>query len=190
MVTHRSCMSATILIGAFAAGCASGDTATLQPATLTTAATPAVAPAAVAAPAPAASPAPAPATGARIQKVAAKTQTAGTMQPDGTYAMSADELKLDCKKLTGRVVVRILQMRNHEIRNHSSGVSRTAQQAVTPIFGGTTFGSDPDADYRRDRALVEAYNKRLAAMKCKVFDLVKELQPKPAGETPTPVQKK
>jgi hypothetical protein len=111
------------------------------------------------------------------------------MQPDGTYLMSKDELALDCKKLTGRVMVRILQMRNYEIRNPTTTAARTTQQVVTPVFGGTSYGADPDADYRRDRALVEAYNKRLAEKQCKVFDLVKELQPKPAGETPTPAKK-
>jgi hypothetical protein len=45
------------------------------------------------------------------------------------------------------------------------------------------------ADYRRDRASVEAYNRRLEEKRCKAFDLVKELQPKPAAESPTPIRK-
>ncbi len=66
---------------------------------------------------------------------------------------------------------------------------RGAQQVVTPIFGGSRHGIDPDADYRRDRAMIEAYNQRLGEKRCKVFDLVKELQPKPAGESPTLVKR-
>ncbi len=85
--------------------------------------------------------------------------------------------------------VRILQIRDYEERNKGSVAARGAQQVIAPIFGGTSYGADPEADYRRDRAIVEAYNRRLAEKNCKVFDLVKELQPKPAGESPTPVKK-
>lgn len=116
------------------------------------------------------------------------TQT-GTMQPDGTYKLSPAELELSCKKLTGRAFVRILQIRDHEISQKATPVARGAQQVVTPIFGGSRHGIDPDADYRRDRAMIEAYNQRLAEKRCKVFDLVKELQPKPAGESPAVVKR-
>jgi hypothetical protein len=171
-MAHDRCrLFAAALICAVLTGCAAAETAPLQPAALAEAPPP-----------------PPPVAKSPVEKVSTKktAQAGGTMQPDGTYMLGAEELKYDCKKLTGRVMVRILQMRNHEIRQGGSVVSRTAQQAVVPIFGGTTRGADPDADYRRDRALVEAYNKRLAEKKCKVFDLTKELQPKPAGESPLP----
>ena len=109
----------------------------------------------------------------------------GTMQPDGTYKLSDAELEMSCKKLTGRAYVRILQIRDHSLSQTSTPVARGMQQVVSPVFGGSTYGIDPDTQYRRDRAMVEAYNQRLAEKRCKVFDLVKELQPKPAGESPT-----
>jgi hypothetical protein len=113
----------------------------------------------------------------------------GTMQPDGTYKLSDAELSLNCKKLTGRTFVRILQIRDHELSQKSSPIAQGAQQVVSPVFGGSSYGANPEADYRRDRAIVEAYNQRLGEKGCKVFDLVKELQPKPAGESPTLVKR-
>lgn len=123
---------------------------------------------------------------AAVVRVAQKSEVQPGLQPDGTYVLSKAELELDCKKLTGRTLVRILQMRDHDLRNHSSVASQTAQKLVVPLFGGSQYGSDPEADYRRDRAMVEAYNRRLAEKRCKVFDLAKELQPRPAAETPVP----
>ena len=110
------------------------------------------------------------------------------LQPDGTYVLSPSELALNCRKLTGRTLVRILQIRDHELTRSGSVAARSLQKVVTPVFGGTERGADPDADYRRDRAMVEAYNRRLAEKGCKSFDLVKELQPKPAAESPKPVR--
>lgn len=121
-----------------------------------------------------------------VEPVSARAPAAAPgLQPDGTYVLSPSELALNCRKLTGRTLVRILQIRDYELSRSSSAVSRQIQQVVTPVFGGTERGADPEADYRRDRAIVEAYNRRLAEKGCKSFDLVKELQPKPAAETPS-----
>jgi hypothetical protein len=56
------------------------------------------------------------------------------------------------------------------------------------LYGGSPHGIDPDAEYRRDRALLEAYNRQLSAKRCKTFDLEAELTPKPVRATPTPTQ--
>jgi hypothetical protein len=37
------------------------------------------------------------------------------------------------------------------------------QSLATPIWGGTKEGLDPDGQYRRDRAMLDAYNRQLAA---------------------------
>lgn len=122
---------------------------------------------------------------AAAEQSTAKSATAAPgLQPDGTYVLNPSELALNCKKLAGRTVVRILQIRDYELSQKTSFASRQAQKIATPVFGGTSYGADPDADYRRDRAIVEAYNWRLAEKRCKSFDLVKELQPKPAAESP------
>jgi hypothetical protein len=91
--------------------------------------------------------------------------------------MSADELALDCKKLTGRTAVRIVQIRDFQTRTQSTSLSRGIQWAVQPAYGGKGEGSDPDGRYARDRAMLEAYNQRLAEKNCANFDLNAELAP-------------
>ena len=91
------------------------------------------------------------------------------------YQLSVDELGYDCRKLTGLMQVRILQMRGYENRRHPSAVARNVQSVATPIFGGTKEGVDPDGQYQRDRAMLEAYNQRLALKDCKTFDIAAEL---------------
>lgn len=123
-------------------------------------------------------------------KKKSEARTTGTVNAAGQYELSKDELALDCKKLTGRMQVRILQIRDNAERKQTSAVSRLAQQVVTPIYGGTQRGADPDADYRRDLAMLQAYNRRLAANKCKTFDLDAELKPQPVQHTPRPTDPK
>lgn len=92
------------------------------------------------------------------------------------YHLSADEQKYGCKKLTGIMQVRILQIRSDKSREKSTLAARGLQSVVRPVFGGTTAGQDPDGQYTRDRAMLEAYNAQLAAKKCKTFDLAAELK--------------
>jgi hypothetical protein len=110
--------------------------------------------------------------------------------PSESYVLSAEELALSCRKLTGRMQVRILQIRDYEQRPKPSPVSRLAQRAATSLHGGSRHEVDPDGEYRRDRAVLEAYNRRLAEKKCKTFDLSAELRPKSVRETPTPTKTK
>lgn len=111
----------------------------------------------------------------------------GSVDANGGYQMSKEELALDCKRLTGKMQVRILQIRDYDPNANSSGVSRSLQSVHAPIIGGSTAGVDPEGRYRSDRAMLEAYNRRLAEKKCRTFDLEAELKPKPAGSTPRPV---
>jgi hypothetical protein len=119
----------------------------------------------------------------------AMAPAADSRQPEGGYVLSAQELALSCRKLTGRMQVRILQIRDYEQRAKPSPASRLAQQAATSLHGGSRHDIDPEAEYRRDRAMLEAYNRRLAAKNCKTFDLEAELKPKPIRETPTSTRK-
>lgn len=110
----------------------------------------------------------------------------GTLDAAGSYHMSKDELAMDCKRLTGKMQVRILQIRDYDPARNSSQIGRSLQALHAPLIGGSTVGSDPDARYRADRAMLTAYNHRLAEKKCRTFDLEAELKPKPVGSTPTP----
>lgn len=106
-----------------------------------------------------------------------------------TYQLTADEQKLDCKKLTGLMQVRILQERDYSYRRKASASSQAVQSAGSSVLGASTRGLDPEAEHRQTIAQLRAYNARLAEKNCKTFDLDKELEPKPVTVTPTPVAK-
>jgi hypothetical protein len=72
--------------------------------------------------------------------------------------------------------IRILQIRDYHARAKTSELSRSLQSAQAN-FGASATGSDPDGDYARDRAMLEAYNAQLAAKGCKTLDLAAELKP-------------
>lgn len=103
------------------------------------------------------------------------------------YELSAQEKSLSCKQLTGRMQLRILQARDTMARNDSSALGRGLQSVTVPVFGGTSHGTDPAADFARDRAMLEAYNQQLTAKKCPAYDLEAEMRPRPVRDTPTPV---
>lgn len=102
------------------------------------------------------------------------------------YQLSEQERKYDCKKLTGAMQVRILQIRDYDQRNRPTLAARSVQSVTTPIWGGTKEGMDPDGQHRRDLAMLEAYNGLLAQKNCKTFDLAAELQRRGATDMPTP----
>ena len=101
--------------------------------------------------------------------------TAASTSPAAPYTLSKEELAFDCRKLTGRMRLRILQVRGAAGTGKTSDIGRTMQSAAKPIFGGTARGMDPAAELSRDRAMLHAYNRRQAEKKCKTIDLDKEL---------------
>jgi hypothetical protein len=111
--------------------------------------------------------------------------TTSVSQPAGAYVLSANELDYDCKQLTGRMQIRILAIRDYNTENNSSLAARALQSGSAVALGGSKAGTQPDRDYTRDRAMLEAYNRQLAAKSCKTYDLDAELQPKDFRVTPT-----
>ena len=109
-----------------------------------------------------------------------------TVSSVATYNLNEEELALDCKRLTGRMQVRILQIRDYDTSTKGTMFSRLLQSATTTIIGGTKEGASPSDRYVHDRAVLEAYNRQLAAKGCPMFDLDAELKPKPVNETPAP----
>lgn len=112
--------------------------------------------------------------------------TAGSYQA-GAYTLSNAERGLDCKKLTGRMQLRILQIRGADERPTTSSVSRATQSVVAPVLGGSTYGADPKAQVARDRAVLVAYNEELKRKGCPAFDLETELASTDVRRTPRPV---
>lgn len=109
----------------------------------------------------------------------------GGTQP--TYQLSAKEMGYGCSKLTGLIQVRVLQIRGYGPDHRGSLAARSVQSVATPIFGGTTMGLDPDGQYAKDVAMLQAYNRQLAAKGCKTFDLAAELKRTGVSQTPTPM---
>jgi hypothetical protein len=102
------------------------------------------------------------------------------------YQLSEQELKYDCKKLTGAMQVRILQIRDYDSSKRATMAARGVQSVATPIFGGTTEGLNPEGQHRRDIAMLEAYNRRLAEKNCRTYDLDAELKSRGLMDMPTP----
>jgi hypothetical protein len=96
--------------------------------------------------------------------------------PRTVYQLSEEEKSLDCRRLTGRMKIRIVQMKDTASHQPTSEVARAMQTAQSQ-FGGSTWGMDPDADAAKDRAMLEAYNAQLQAKGCTTLDLAAELSP-------------
>ncbi|MGQ0672922.1 MAG: hypothetical protein ACT4N2_08610 [Hyphomicrobium sp.] len=103
--------------------------------------------------------------------------------PTPGYVLSEEEKGADCKRLTGRMKVRLLQIRDFNERAKTSELSRSLHTAQSQ-FGGSASGSNPDAEYARDRAMLDAYNGQLAVKGCKTLDLDAELKPQPGAAKP------
>ncbi|NOT72974.1 MAG: hypothetical protein HOP09_17380 [Hyphomicrobium sp.] len=98
--------------------------------------------------------------------------------------LSADEQALECKQLTGRMQIRILEIRDYNERNRTTIASRALQSGVGAVFGGSKSGLDPSGRYAQDRAMLDAYNKQLGVKGCKTYDLEAELKPQDFRVTP------
>src|SRR5690606_17436058 len=111
--------------------------------------------------------------------VAVEAPSAGVAQSSVQQAsvqkVSQPEPATDCRKLTGRILIRIEHLKDAKARHQASLLSRTLQSVATPVFGGTSYGIDPARDARQDRETIDAYNRRLAEKGCKPVDVEAEL---------------
>ena len=107
---------------------------------------------------------------------------------NNAYKLTEEEKTLDCKKLTGRVSIGIMQLRREIAAPKTSALSRTMQTAATPFIAGSTRGINPDGDNARDLSRIRALNGQLATKNCQPFDVDAELQPG-ATNTPRPIPK-
>jgi len=102
------------------------------------------------------------------------------------YQAPVDDKKLNCKQLSGRTQVLILQLRGYDNRKQASGFSRGLQSIFSSTVGTTATGSDPDSQHAVDLKKLEDYNQRLAASGCKSYDLDYELKQTDPLVSPTP----
>ncbi|HET6389895.1 hypothetical protein [Hyphomicrobium sp.] len=94
--------------------------------------------------------------------------------------------KLNCKQISGRMQVRILQLRDFDSNNQASGLARGIQAGMAATFGNQAHGIDPQGAHAADIQWLQAHNQRLVTMGCKSYDLQKELQEKDPHQTPVP----
>jgi hypothetical protein len=100
------------------------------------------------------------------------------------YQMTEADMKLSCKQLSGRIQVRLLQIRDYGEQQHASLFSRSLQSAFSNTVGTSSKGMDPDGQYSSDLQKIVAYNRRLAEKGCKSYDLDKELRNRDPHELP------
>lgn len=133
---------------------------------------------------------------AQFGKKSDKASDAGTFDAKGNYVLSEAEQKLDCKKLIGRVQLRIMQLRAELADTSRPSQAAQAMQTVTNpalklMFGGATpYGTDRNSQLKRDHSTLVAYNSQLAAKSCATYDLDAELKKGPNDPPPAPIPKK
>lgn len=123
---------------------------------------------------------------AALKVVRQKPTETGALDASGAYQLGPSELKFDCKKLSGRIQMRLLTLRDTAALEPSSATARALHGTAGAVFGTSTVRADLGAELRRDRAMVEAYNRQLATKGCKTFDLEAELRKRPGLDTPAP----
>ncbi len=94
--------------------------------------------------------------------------------------LNAKEMTLDCAKLNGLVRMRAMQIKDAEQRSGPNAAGRAIHGVAAAVNGAPKRGMDPAADSAEDRAMLEAYKKRMAEKKCKP---VVEYDPKPQPAT-------
>lgn len=93
----------------------------------------------------------------------------------GKYVLSASERGLDCKQMTGSMLITIARLKDRMLRAKPSDLSTTVKNTVAPLYGGTTVNSDPDGEIAREKAKLYAYNDNLGEKGCKTLDVDGEL---------------
>jgi hypothetical protein len=99
--------------------------------------------------------------------------------------MSAEEKALDCRRLTGRIQVRLLALRGEAFKVQPSAAAQSMRSATSAALG-TDTAKNAAVRTATDRPVLEAYNARLVELGCPSFDLSKELEARPSAPTPYP----
>lgn len=108
------------------------------------------------------------------------------------HLISDKDRNLDCRRITGRMQVRILQIRDRlePTGGSFSGIVKSAFAAGNDLLSVQAVNSGDyslQARTTNDVAILSAYNRLLAEKNCATFDLEAELQPKPIKHTPMPI---
>jgi hypothetical protein len=91
---------------------------------------------------------------------------------------------LNCKQLSGRVQVLLLELRGSANRKQATAVARGMQSAFAATIGTNKIGTDPQGDLAADFKKLRDYNQRLVDKGCNSYDIDAELQQTDPNETP------
>lgn len=117
----------------------------------------------------------------KIGKVQEKPNIDIGSMDGGSYRMSETEKALDCRKLTGSMQITISRLKDQADRPPPSSLSTTMKGTLAPLFGGSSYNADPQAEVARDRAKLAAYNQALRERGCATIDVEAELAKPPEG---------
>ncbi|MFZ0853381.1 MAG: hypothetical protein WAO08_29810 [Hyphomicrobiaceae bacterium] len=98
---------------------------------------------------------------------------------NGSYELSQTEKERDCKRTLGSMQITIARLKDPGFRNEPSAVSSTIQSGSAALTGASGRGADRQAEYARERARLDAYNRLLASKNCKTVDIDAELAKPP-----------
>jgi hypothetical protein len=103
----------------------------------------------------------------------------GEMSSDGSYELSDNEKERDCKRTLGSMQITIARLKDPAFRVEPSSVASAMQSGSATLSGGSSRGGDRQAEYARERARLDAYNRLLASKNCKTLDIDAELAKPP-----------
>ncbi|HXE69586.1 MAG TPA: hypothetical protein VN523_09500 [Hyphomicrobiaceae bacterium] len=105
--------------------------------------------------------------------------SSGEMTGEGTYELSELDKARDCKRTLGSMQITIARLKDPGFRVEPSAVASAMQSGSANLAGGSARGADRQAEYARERARLEAYNRLLASKNCKTMDIDAELAKPP-----------
>lgn len=116
-------------------------------------------------------------------------ETSANTNPDPDYKLSPEEAELNCKRLAGKVQIRILEFRSGLKPEESSAIARAIDSA-NAFAEGSMAGPSVTEAHKKDVAQLYAYNKQLAGKNCRSFDIAKALASTDTVPSPTVLPQK
>lgn len=121
----------------------------------------------------------------RMEAEAKAPPPSGGFVPGAGYVLTDEEKRYDCRKLSSRIQIGILRLRDAHLRPPPSAVSEVGKQVSTIISPQLKYKGLPTASEERMR--LDAYNKALAEKRCRTFDIDGQIKAGSKAAVPTPV---
>lgn len=122
--------------------------------------------------------------GAKAGGAKAVVRTPAEQAALSSGVLSEADVGLNCKKMAGRMKIRLLELRGGGPSRKSSDLAQGMHSAVVPLFGGTQRGADASSDVSRDIAKLKAMNEIMTSRKCPHYDIDAELAQPSTARSP------